>query len=374
MWECNFENEAVDFKLLGLRLFRKIWIFFSGILLGVLFIGGGYFLKKVVLAPEKEYKVVAETYIEYALEEGQPVESVCFNQTTWASLLRTDAFVDDIVETLKKQGFAVTKAEVADSVDGTLLSDVRIVTTTVTTKDPALSVAMSRALQEAVIHFGEEQKEIAGTRILTSPEEAEPVILDVRTLRAVILGGVIGGFLSLMAMLLYFTLDDSVYLPVTFERRYKIPMLGTLASKELPVNFAYLLKDCRTVAVTAAEADIPVEEITESLLEKLQKSQERVRERLQGTEAADCASEKNVLPKLYAAGCVEEKPELVQALREVSGVVLVAASGRHDGKRIEKLIGFLQKQDVEVKCALLWDADESLIRCYYGCLKTGRKR
>lgn len=367
MWECNFENEPVDFKLLGLRFFRKIWIFFLSILLGALFIGGGYFLKKVVFAPEKEYKVVAETYIDYALEEGQLVESVCFNQTTWASLVKTDVFTDYIVEMLAQQGFTVTKEEVAESVDGTLLSDVRIVTTTVITKDPVLSVAMSHALQDALIRFGEEQKEIAGTRILTRPEEAGLVILDVRTLRAVILGAVIGGFLSLMAMLLYFTLDDSVYIPVTFERRYKIPMLGTPASKELFVNFIHLLKDCKAVAVTAVETDIPVEKVTEYLLESLQEAQ-------QEREDAAAVPEETTLPKLYAAGCAEENPGLVQTLREADGVILVAASGRHDGKRIEKTIGFLQKQDVAVKCALLWEADESLIKLYYSSLITGRKR
>ncbi len=349
MWECNFENEPVDFKLLGLRFLRKIWILFLGILLGVLLIGGGYFLKKVVLAPEKEYQVIAETYIDYVLAEGQPVETVCFNQATWASLVKTDVFTIDIADALKQEGWDITPKQVAESIEGTLLSDVRIVTTTVTTKDPELSVAMSHALQNALIRFGEEQKEIAGTRILTSPEEAELVIFDIRTMRAIILGGVAGGFLVLMIMLLYFTLDDSIYIPVTFERRYHIPMLGTLASKELTVQFTHLCKGCGIVAVTAIEEDIPIDEITKVLSEK-------------GG------------PQIDGVGCVEEKPERIEELRKADGVILAVASGRHDGKRIEKVIEFLKKQDINICGALLWDADEDLIKRYYSIKMPRKKR
>jgi len=349
MWECNFENEPVDFKLLVLRFLRKIWILFLGILLGILLIGGGYFFKKVVLAPEKEYQVIAEIYIDYALAEGQLVESVCFNQTTWASLVKADIFTKEIADALKQEGLVVTPKQVAESIEGTLLSDVRIVTTTVTTKDPRLSVAMSHALQNALIHFGEEQKEIAGTRIITSPEEADIVIYDIRTTRAIILGGVAGGFLVLMAMLLSVAMDDSIYIPVTFERRYHIPMLGTLDSKELAANFAHFCKGCSSVAVTAIEEDIPVDEIAERLIEK------------DGIE-------------VLGVGCVEEKPERVEELRKVDGVILAVASGRHDGKKIEKTIEFLKKQDIKICGALLWDADEGLLKQYYSLKMPGKKR
>lgn len=358
MWECSYAREPMDFKLFWIRFFRKIWIFLAGILAGILFIGGGYFLKKVVFAPEKQYRVVGEIYIEYQEKENATIEAVCFNQVTWASLVKTEEFLTDMQKQLRAAGTDMTQQQLADSISATLLSDVRIVTTTVVTGDPALSVKISEALQNAILHFGERQKEITATRIMTAPDEAELVMLDIRTLRAVLLGAVVGGFVTLAAMLLYFTLDDSIYIPAAFERRYKIPMLGTPASKELSVNFERFCGGLKKVAVTAVSESVPIKEAETFLT---------------------CVSEKTATAEQEAAAitgysCVEEAPEHAAALRAADGIVLVVSAGRHDGKQIEKTISFLDKQGCNICGALLWDADETLLKWYYGCGFSGRKR
>lgn len=350
MWECSYANEPVDIKLLWLFFLRKIWILIAAALAGALLFGGGYFVKNVVLVPEKEYQTVGEVYVDYVWEDAYGISRSSLNEGEWKALVKTDVFVDAILEQLAAQEISVEKQFVRESVDAALISDSRIVTTTVITDTPELSAAIGCALQEALLRFGDDNSRIERIRVLTEPVETRIVVHDIRTLQAAILGAVLGGLFFLVAMLLCFVLDDSIYIPASFERRYKIPMLGTMASGDLAANLHYLLRDCGSAAVTAVEQDIPVEEIAGLLRQKFGETGGR---------------EENEL-EVRACGCVDTEPEKAEELRRADSVVLVAASGRHDGKRIEKVLAFLRKQDVRVTCAFLWDADEKLIKRYYG--------
>ncbi|MBD5496833.1 MAG: hypothetical protein HDR11_03590 [Lachnospiraceae bacterium] len=350
MWECSYANEPVDVKLFWLFFLKKIWIWIAAVLAGALLFGGCYFVKNVVLVPEKEYQTVGEVYVDYVWEDAYGISRSNLNEGEWKALVKTDLFVDDILEQLAAQGIAVEKSFVRESVDASLESDSRIVKTTVITDTPELSAAIGCALQAAFLHFGEDNSRIERIRVLTEPVETRIVVHDIRTLQAAILGAVLCGLIFLAAMFLYFVLDDSVYIPASFERRYKIPMLGTAASRDLTVNLRYLLRDCSNAAVTAVEQDIPVEEIAAMLQEKWEEAGGRDENKI----------------TLCACGCVDTEPDAAEGLRCADGVILVVASGRHDGKRIEKALAFLSKQDVKVSCAFLWDADEKLIKCYYG--------
>ena len=127
--------------------------------------------------------------------------------------------------------------------------------------------------------------------------------------------------------------------------------------------WCYLLREGGSIAVTAVSKDIPVEEVTAFLQEKAAATDGKT---------ADKEVKGGVL--LRACGCVEEEPKRAEELRCAKSVILVTASGRRDGKRIEKVLAFLKKQDVTVSCAFLWDADEKLIKRYYGCGILPKKR
>ena len=363
MWECSFANEPVDFKLLVLFFLRKIWIFAAAVLTGALLVGGGYFVKNVVLVPEKEYQTVGEVYVDYVWEDAYGISRSNLNEGEWKALVKTDIFVDYILEQLAGQGILLEKSFIRESVDAALVSDSRIVTTMVVTDSPELSAAIGSALQEALLFFVEDNSRIERIRVLTEPVESRIVVHDIRTLQAAVLGAVLGGLLSLAAMFWCFVVDDSIYIPASFERRYHIPMLGTAASKDLTANFHYLLREGGSIAVTAVSKDIPVEEVTAFLQEKAAATDGKT---------ADKEVKGGVL--LRACGCVEEEPKRAEELRRAKSVILVTASGRRDGKRIEKVLAFLKKQDVTVSCAFLWDADEKLIKRYYGCGILPKKR
>lgn len=363
MWECSYANEPADSKLLWLRFIRKIWIPVLGALSGALLLGGGYFLKQTVFASEKLYCAVGDTYIEYIPEEGYGISTVYLNEDVWDALVISDGFVADMEAQLSPKGIFVTREQIAAGVDASLEKDTRIVTTRVTTEDPALSVEIGLALQNAIIRYGEDYKDIDRAYVLSAADTAQRVVTDAWTARMCILGAVLGVLISIAGLLLYLILDDSVYVPETFEGRYHIPMLGTLHAKELAVNLSYLFKDCRNVAVVTVETDIPAEEIAGALREKL-------------TEAAGnpVGSVGETALSLRAGGCPLESPEEAAGLREADGVILAVACGRHDGRRIGKTLDFLKKQDCRVKAGVLWDADEGLLKQYYGFGKTGKKR
>ena len=78
----------------------------------------------------------------------------------------------------------ITKDELRGYLFATVLSDLRIVTTTVTTNDPGLTMKIEKALISSMFDFGKEQREIAEVRILQEPAEASLVVFDVRTFRA----------------------------------------------------------------------------------------------------------------------------------------------------------------------------------------------
>lgn len=351
MWECGLGDEPVDAKLLWLRFFGKIGFFFAGIAAGALLVGGGYFLKKEVFAPRPEYQTVGEIYLDYVIPEGYYLDSVYFGPAAWNDLVHTDEIVESVRDRLGEQGIEVTAQTVRDSVEADLPYDSRIVVNTVTTAEPELSVAMGQALEQAVVDFCAEQKEFALTRVLTSPEQARRVVWDVRTFHAVVLGAFLGGFLILLGMLLYVTLDDSVYLPSSLEKRYGLPALGTLEDKELTGNLTKLLKGCRQVALTGRGA----EEAAGELAKKLEAGAE--------TWKAENGEDP---PVLFAAGEIPEDPEELKKLRQADGVIFVAAFGGHDGKRMEKELAFLKRQEIPVRGGLLWNADEKLLKRYYG--------
>ena len=59
-------------------------------------------------------------------------------------------------------------------------------------------------------------------------------------------------------------------------------------------------------------------------------------------------------------------PEVCQKLRETEGVLLLVPAGSYVGKKLEYVLDYLRQQDCSVTAAVLWDADETLLKLYYG--------
>ena len=349
MWKCSFAEEPVDLKLLCLRMMRKAGIILAATVVGALVLGGIFYLKETVFSPDEAYQVVGETYIDYIPEEAYGISRVYITDEVWKSLVKSDDFIESIENELSLQGYAVSREKIVSSIQAGVISDSRIVTTTVKAGDPQLAVAMSEALQNAILDFCRDRQEIAESFVMTAPEEAQRKVWAEGTATAVMIGAILGLLISVVAFLFSYVMDDSVYLPVTFEKRYGLPMFGTLQSEELAVNAKQFCKGCGKLAVAGVAADFAVEEVVKVL--------------------------KSAETQFVAVGGVELNAAWTAQLKEADGVVLAIASGRRDGRQIERIIDFLRKQEIVMKGAVLCDADEKLIARYYkpGLFAKGKK-
>lgn len=347
MWQCNYADETIDKKLFWLCTLKKLWILAAGICAVSLLMGGSYFLCRNLFSPEKQYCAQGDVYVDYIPEDGYGISTVYLNEDVWKALVKSDAFVEKVSHRLAREGMEVAREQILCSVDAAIEKETRIVTVKATTTDPATAEIMADALLEAVQGYGAGYKDIASTYVLTAVDGAKRVVTDDWTGRLFLLGAVLGAFASLTGIFLSVTLDDSIYVPEQFERRYGIKMFGVAGNERTNENITYALREAKRVVLTAPEGDVATGE-TESWLQALLGENVRVE-------------------------TVPGQPENTDALRQADGIVLVVESGRHDGKRIESLLRFLDQQECSVAGAVLLHPDNRLIRRYYGYRKGKRK-
>ncbi|MGN1148054.1 MAG: hypothetical protein ACI4TB_06500 [Lachnospiraceae bacterium] len=352
MWECAYGKEPLDLKLLLLRLMKKIGLLLLAGLLGAVLGGGIYFFSKIA-GQGTTYEAVSTYYVDYGTDPLTENTFTYINGATWNDVwVKSDAFLASILEKAGSDaeellGHPLTAEELKGFLTATLETDLRMPITTVKTESPALTMLLCRALEETMVEFGNsgEQKEINSIRIVISPEEATRTALDNRTGRAVILGAILAVFFTLVILVLLYLLDDSIYVPCTFEYRYHIPMLGTIKSVELKENFSYLFADKKRVALLSVDATTDVGETADQLRTGL------------GEAATD--------REFVCMPGIEQCPEVFDKIRETEGLLLLVEAGAHDGKRIENTLNLLKKQDITVTAAMLIHDDERLQKAYY---------
>lgn len=354
MQELPYAKEPFDAKLFLLLFLKKIWVVLCGILIGVLLIGGGYYVKKVVFGGPAEYDITTTYYVEYNCYDSVTGELVNYtNGATWASWVVSDWFVDRTWEYALESGmvpesYGAVKSDLKNYFTADLASDLRIPTATVTTPYKELTEFLSHALQQTFQDFAAEQAEIDGIRII----DETPVAVtdkDVRTLRACILGALVGAFVAGFGLAFVIIWDDSVRIPETFTYRYGLPMVGFVGahekelSSETFVNINYLFRDKQNCALLAIGRNVEEKQVLGLLPGKV------------FTEAVSVAE-------------LEEKT--YEKLRQAEGILLLVEAGAHNSKEMEHVLQEMKLQDCVVQGALLCNADRKLISAY----RLGKKR
>lgn len=347
MWQCNYADETIDKKLFWLCTLKKLWILAAGICAASLLVGGGYFLCRNLSASEKQYCAQGDVYVDYIPEDGYGISTVYLNEDVWKALVKSDAFVEKVSARLAQEGVDISREQILESVDAALEKETRIVTVKATAADPAAAEIMADALLQAVLDYGDSYKDIGSAYVLTAVNGAKRVVTDDWTGRLFLLGAVLGAFVSLTGILLSVTLDDSVYVPEQFERRYGIKMFGVAGNERTSENITYALRGAKQVVLTTPEEDVAAGEIENGL--------------------------QALLGENVRVETVPGQTGNTDALRQADGIVLAVESGRHDGKRIESLLRFLDQQGCTVAGAILLHPDERLLGQYYGFRK-GKRR
>ncbi len=352
MTERLYAKEPFDMKLFVLQLLKKAHVFILVMLLSVVLVGGGRYLDKAVFSGPTEYEITTTYYVEYNSIDPESGELFSYtNDATWREWVDTDWFIDRAWEHALEAGmvpeeFGVQKEDLEGFFAADLPSDIRIPTSTVTTPSEKLTLLMNEALQKTFLDFGIEQREMDEIRI-TDVTPLSVADKDVRLGRACILGALIGFLIAGFVLSFQIIWEDCVRVPETFTYRHGILMVGYVASKkeklskETAINVSYLFQKDEKNALLAIGENKPSEELLKELKEY--------------------GFSEVVYGELDSAK--------FDVLRGASNVMLLVEAGRTGGRQTEHLLHQLKLQEVAVKAALLYHADEKLLRAYYGTKK-----
>lgn len=336
----DFAQETMDYRLFWLKFAKRIWIVFVATVLGSLLIGVPYYLINVTFGPGPSYKVVSEYYLEYAEDNSGAVYEY-FNYYTWNEVVDTDEFISILRNNLPEEMFA-NEETLRNYTSATVESDARYLYTTVQTEHADKTLTVARAMEQSVIDFGTIQKELQSVKVVTSPVEAEKTYPDVRTARAFVLGAVLGLFAGLTGLSIYIVCDSSIDLPNVMEKRYGVKALGCKKFTESKNNISYCVTKSNSVSLLCGEdfQDASVEQYFKECLP---------------SEVQINFIKEDVLSEGFD----------FDKLRNQDVIILLVEAGARNGKRVEREIEQLKRQDISLEGTFLYNEDEKLLKRYY---------
>ncbi|WMC91621.1 hypothetical protein [Kineothrix sp. MB12-C1] len=351
------ENErylraGIDLKRLVLRFTGKFWMVAAaaaiGAALGICF----YLLAHLVFAPQKEYQSVSKIYLNFNCEP-EDFNELSYNGYTWNDLLDTDPILDYAMAELPAE---VSREEVIAATKAEILSDIRLLTVTVTAEQSELAAQIMEAIQVSLIHLGETDELFHSIEIYSTTEPERPV-WDNRTMNAGITGAVLALAISLLVMVFYYVLEDSVYVEADGEKRFDLPVLGIFTAGEAGTfqsygkaffaNYSYLCRDKKEIALISVDCEEDAK-LAQQMMEKILSTARLDREYA------------NVPMRMP-----EDAIEVYEEVRNMDGVILIVRYGRGNGRRIERAISNLKKQNCKIIGMLIVEADVRFLKRYY---------
>ena len=334
LWEMRYGDEPVNGRLFLLRFIKKIPLIIGCGFIGAALICACHLLYR--LSSQYEFQAETDVYLEYIPEAGSN-ELIYFNKYTWEQMSKDSAIIDEIL----KADPSLDEKTVRESFLATLKSDVKILTLQVTNPDPEMCTKILNAGVIGISSFAESLPEILSVREIGGT--SEPVLLppDVRAVRSIILGAILGLFVSSLAVMIWIISDDRIILPETIEKRYHIPSAGCITAK----NLCETLEDLAGEDGFIAASTLPSNKFNEAIDSLL---------------AAGTRVEGKTIDLSDT-----EKPGLVAEVKNADHpIVYIFSSKNHTGGD-ERALSFLSKYGKEPMCAVLTETDDALIRAYY---------
>lgn len=352
MWKGSYGKEPFDLRLAALRLLKNIPVITLVTVLGTLLFGGGYYVKNVLLYRDHFYAATSVYRVEYTEEPTQSGDYY-INEMSWNTYVKSQEFYEAVIRHLTEitilhsYVYPLDKERYVEAVEAFLASDWHVPSTVVTLEVEGWSVYIAQAVEQAMTQeFVESNPQVARVTVIDPAVAATEVLPDVRPLRAVILSAILSCFFAVVIFLLRELGADSIWLPATLRRRYGLATLGTVHSAEFFSNLKYRFAGKERIAVCAASENIDPAEVCRELNERANGSS---------------FSEKNWIPMPAPLLCTES----CENMRSMGGVLLVVGAGSHAGKPLERVLEYLAEQEIKITGAILWEADEWLIRTYY---------
>ncbi|MDO4302784.1 MAG: hypothetical protein Q4D94_02610 [Bacillota bacterium] len=370
MMNEEYLNRGMDLKRLMLYFQRKIWIIIMLIILGATFGGVVYQIIRGMKMPV-EYETVSKLYISFGVDESGEVYQH-YNGYTWNDLMDTDPILDLIMEELP----GYEKEEVREATSAEILSDIRLLTVTVTGGSEKFVREIRDAAEAGLMKFAQESDEISLIKVIRS-EAPQRVYWDDRTSAACITGAVIVGVLAFLAFGFAYAFNESIFVQGDVEKKYPYKALGILTMNqkglqpyagELKANLHYVLGAKKTFAILdmANHADMRKLEI-EGLLNRgemevpVGAGEEDFGWNIMNEEPPREADEWEVVP--FNENVLSEE-ECIK-IRELGGVIILLPFGNDVGRKTERILSLLRIQDCQVLGMIIAQADEEFLNRYY---------
>lgn len=249
MQEIRYADAGMDLKKLGLCFIRKIWLVFLAAIVGAALGGIIYTVSHIVPESEREYRAVSKIYLDFAADETGEVYQA-YNGYTWNDLMATDPILNVTMLYLPDD---YTRDEVVAAVKAEILSDIRLLTVTVTTNDPDRCSAIIHAVGQSLTELGDTAKEFKQIDVIQTTD-TELVAADSRTVQAVFVGLVAAVILMLIGMMFYYVLDDRILVASDLKQVTDVPFVGYAKAGDrlngdYESNLAYLREQTGTVDV-----------------------------------------------------------------------------------------------------------------------------
>jgi capsular polysaccharide biosynthesis protein len=362
----RMENERymraeMDLKRVFLLFMNKLWLAVAAVVLGAVLGVGIYLAAHLIFASEKEYQSVSKIYLNFNCDP-EDFNELSYNGYTWNDLLDTDPILDYAMAELPAQ---ISREEVTTATKAEILSDIRLLTVTVTAKQPELAAQIMEAIQIALVHLGETDELFQSIEIY-STGEPEQIVWDDRTVNAALTGAVLMLIVVLLSLALYYILDDSVYVEADAKKRFGIPAVGIFTSgesgtfqsygSEFLSNYSYLCRKLKKVTLMSADNGEDARNAAFTM------------EKLFSTNKLEESCE--IIPVELA----EESPKVYEKIRNTDGVLLTVRYGRGNGKSVERALNNLEKQDCRVIGILIVEADVRFLKKYYMCKRQKNRR
>lgn len=318
MMEIQYADAGMDMKKYILCLLKKIPLVLAVTVFGALLGAVVYTIVRTVPESEREYRAVAKIRLDFAVDETGEVYQE-YNGYTWNDLMGTDPILDLTMEGLPSD---YGREEVIAATEATILSDLRLLTVTITTHDAGRTDAILAATEQALETYGDKAKEFTQVQTIQTTE-ARLVVADSRMAQAVLVGLMIGLALSLLTVTLYYIMDDRIMVSGDIRKVTNVSFCGYVSGgeifqKDYDDNMAYLKERLGNVLV----CDVTQNEAL---------SRERLRE-----------------------------------LRSADGIVVTVPFGKMHGAYLSYVIEQLNTQECRICGVAIRDGKEKFLRRYYG--------
>lgn len=330
----KYADEGMDCKKILLLFLKKIWVIILAAVLGAAIGGGIYLLRQAALSGNREYSATSKLYLYFTPSDNEDTYQ-SYNGYTWNDLMSTNRILDTTMSYLPE---SYTEEEVIAATKASILSDIRILTITVTTHDPDKTTEILKATDRSIVEMGDREEEFDRIEVIAETD-AKPVTADSRLRQAVLAGFVSALILAIILMALIYVLDDRIYVPGDLKCITELPFIG-FCFEHVPENVKK-----------------PGEE---ALLKKLQDDMELNRAHIEKING--------VLDTMEIGQTVSVTEEVLNKMRKADGIILALNYGKTDRASLAYRIEQLTLQGCKITGISIRNADMRFIRWYYNRL------